>query len=149
MKSTSFRVLLAALFAAAATSVSAQAPAAKTPAPDAKPAAATKPAKPAHARYPFHGIVKAVDAKAVTVTLEGKEHDRVLRLDGETRLSKDAKDITLTGVAAGDYLHGTVTKNSREEEVIVRAQAGPKPAPKDKAKADEAPKAPAKDKAAK
>ncbi len=140
MKLSFNRLLLSTLFAAAFTSAVAQNPPAK-PAPPAPPTApalkappsdTAKPAKPAHARHPFHGTVKSCDAKAMTVTLEGKEHDRVLHLNGDSRLSKEGKDTTLTGIAAGDYLHGTATKNSREEEVIVRAQAGPKPASKAK-----------------
>ncbi len=127
-------VALSVARAQAPTTASTNPPAAHVAKPADKPAE-TKPAKPAHARYPFHGTVKSVDTKAMTVTLEGKEKDRLLRLNGESRLARDGKDITLSGISAGDYLHGTAVKNDRAEEVIVSAQSGPKPQPKTKAAA--------------
>ncbi len=147
MKPSIVRLLSVTLLAAAFATATAQTPPAKPTAPAAtKPAAGTPPAADAAApakknRYPFHGIVKATDAKAMTITLEGKDHDRVLHLSGESHLSKDAKDITLSGVATSDYLHGSVQKNDRGEEVITKAQAGPKPAPKPKTNDDDAKKA--------
>ena len=149
MKPSIVRLLSVTLLAAAFATATAQTPPAKPASPANSKPAATPPAADATApakknRYPFHGIVKSTDAKAMSITLEGKEHDRVLHLNGESHLSKDAKDTTLSGVAAGDYLHGSVQKNDRGEEVITKAQAGPKPAPK--AKTDDDSKKPKKDK---
>ncbi len=78
------------------------------------------------AKYPFHGTVASVDKKAMSVTLEGKEHSRVLGLNAESHLEKGGKPATLADLAAGDYLHGTVEKKDKLE-VIVKATAGPKP----------------------
>jgi hypothetical protein len=147
MKPSFIRLLFATLLAAAVTSAVAQTPPAKPapPAPAAEKAEkGEKAKKPARNRYPFHGTIKSCDAKAMTITLEGKEHERVLHLNGDSRLSKDGKDTTLSGLAAGDYFHGSVTKNERGDEVVLRAQAGPKPAPK--AKDDDADKKPGKEK---
>ena len=78
------------------------------------------------AKYSFHGTVASTDKKAMSVTLEGKEHQRVLGLNAESHLEKGGKPATLADLAAGDYLHGTVEKKDKLE-VIVKATAGPKP----------------------
>ena len=77
------------------------------------------------AKYPFHGTIASVDKKALMITLEGKEHSRILGLTAESHLEKGGKPATLADLTAGDYLHGTVEKKDKLE-VIIKAAAGPK-----------------------
>lgn len=77
----------------------------------------------------------------MTLTLTGaKDQERVLHLDGESRLIKGGKPAPLSEVVAADYVRGLVRKNDRGEEVLVHGTFGPKPAPKPKANAPARPK---------
>jgi hypothetical protein len=78
------------------------------------------------APYPFHGTVASTDKKAMTVTLEGKEHSRVIYLNAESHLEKAGKPATLGDLVAGDYLHGRVEKKAGQE-YLLKAAAGVKP----------------------
>lgn len=78
------------------------------------------------APYPFHGTISSIDKKAMTVSLEGKEHTRVVHLNAESHLEKGGKPATLGDLAVGDYLHGRVEKKGGAE-FVVKATAGPKP----------------------
>ena len=78
------------------------------------------------APYPFHGTISSIDKKAMTVSLEGKEHARVIHLNAESHLEKGGKPATLGDLTAGDYLHGRVEKKGTAE-FVVKATAGPKP----------------------
>ena len=99
------------------------------------PAASTKKADKAEkaekkakegAPYPFHGTVASTDKKAVSVTLEGKEHSRVIFLNAESHIEKAGKPATLGDLVAGDYLHGRVEKKNGQE-YLLKATAGVKP----------------------
>lgn len=90
--------------------------------------------RPARNRLPFQGAVKSVDATAMTVTLAGpKDQDRILRMDGETRLIKAGKPATLAEVAPADYARGLVKRNDQGEDIMIHVTFGPKPTPKPKA----------------
>ena len=144
--------LLPAAFAQDAAKPADAAPAPKAPkahkavkAEKAKPAddGVAKAGKP----YPFHGTVVSVDKKAMTFTVEGKDKPRVIGLGSRSILEKDGKPATLSLVAAGDHVQGRVEK-SGEDEVVVKAVVGAKPAakaggdePKPKKKAKKAKKA--------
>lgn len=89
--------------------------------------------RPAKSRLPFQGTVKSTDATAMTVTLTGaKDQDRIVHMDGESRLIKGGKPATIADVVAADYARGLLKRNDRGEEVIVHATFGPKPTPKPK-----------------
>jgi hypothetical protein len=106
------------------------APPAGTPATNAGTNAVTQPARN---RLPFQGTVKSIDATAKTLTLVGaRDQDRVIQLDGESRLIKEAKPVTLAEVVANDYARGLLKKNDRGEDVLVHGTFGPKPAPRPK-----------------
>lgn len=133
------RCLATGCFLAAAL---AQAPSTNAPRPRPAPPAGTLPplagtnatALPARNRLPFQGTVKAVDSTAKTLTLVGvRDQDRVIQLDGESRLIKAAKPIILSEVVTNDFARGLLKKNDRGEEVLVHGTFGPKPAPKPKA----------------
>ncbi len=119
----------------------AQAPSTNAPRPRPAPPAGTPPmsagtnavARPARNQLPFQGAVKSVDGTAKTVTLVGpRDQDRVIHLDGESRLIKAAKPVTVADVVTNDYARGLLKKNDRGEEVLIHGTFGPKPAPRPK-----------------
>ncbi len=136
------------------------APAAPAPALEPPPVTEPKPPadapkkpkkKPAATTLPFRGRVDAADAKAMTVTLAGKEKHRVLNVTSKTRFEKDGKPATFADIKAGDDVRGSYAKTPEGENVVrliigAAAPAGePKPAgeakPKKSAKKDSAKKA--------
>ena len=135
--SSRFAALVAALsLLPAAFAQDAAKPADASPAPKAPKAAKAEKSKPADdgvakagKTYPFHGIVISVDKKAMTFTVEGKDKPRVIGLGSRSLLEKDGKPATLSLVAAGDHVQGRVEK-SGEDEVVVKATIGSKPAAK-------------------
>ena len=89
---------------------------------DEKAADTAKEAKP----YPFHGTVAAVDKKAMTFTLEGKEKPRVIGVGSKSLFEKDGKPATLGQLAVGDHVKGRVEKQG-EDEILVKGSFGPAP----------------------
>jgi hypothetical protein len=124
------------LIAVASSQVSAQTAPTNSP-----PASTNSVAKPVHkvrknpaapaegTRYPFHGTVASVDAKAKTITLEGKKAPRKLEITSTTHLFREDKPTTLGSILPGDYAHGTVLKKGSAEQ-IVKGSFGLKPAKK-------------------
>jgi hypothetical protein len=121
----------------------------KPTAPATAPKKAEKSEKKAKegAPYPFHGTVASTDKKAVTVTLEGKEHSRVIHLNAESHIEKAGKPATLADLVAGDYLHGRVEKKNGQE-YLLKATAGVKPEKKAEKTEKKAESTPAKKKTA-
>lgn len=119
--------------------------------PKADDKTADAPAKVAKA-YPFHGTVSAVDKRALTITLEGKEKARVITVGSKTVLEKDGKPATFSQIAVGDYAKGRLEKDG-EHEVLIKGSFGLAPEkkapeaapakPAKKTKADKKPAAPA------
>ena len=149
-----FAGLIAALLLAGASAAQAQV---KTNAP-AAPAAPKKPAadKPAQneakeandkkpAKYPFSGKLAAVDKQAMTLSIAGKEKNRVLHITSETRITKAGKPATLQEGVAGEEVAGQAIKNADGTEKAATVRFGPKPGAKEgeKAKTDKKPAAPA------
>jgi len=81
-----------------------------------------KKAKKKRDWYPFHGKVASVNTTAKTVTLEKIDGERVLRLDGSSKLTSRSKVATLGDLKVGDYAHGKLHKNTRDEEVVTDAK---------------------------
>ncbi len=126
-----WRSLLAALLSsvlAVAQSTTADPKVAKKTAPTTAEPAAPAPKKPDAAAktkrewYPFHGIVSGVNTTASTLSLHKEEGERVIRLDGKSTLSRLGKPATLSDVKVGDYAHGKLHKNARNEELISDAK---------------------------
>ena len=121
-------LLITALSSALAQTNGAAAKPAKKPAPaTATTADQTGKKTPAEAKtkgqwYPFHGVVSMVNSTASTVSLHKEEGERVLRLDGKSTLSRLGKPATLSDLKTGDYAHGKLHKNERNEEVITDAK---------------------------
>lgn len=108
---------------------------AKPPTPAATDAPKEKQARP----YPFNGKVHAVDKKAMTITLLGKEKSRVLHVDAKSKFQKMGKPATLDDVVVGEEVGGQILKSADGKEMIVSIRVGPRP---------ETDKAPKKDKPA-
>lgn len=96
--------------------------------------AETRPAR--NAGYPFRGRLKAVDLTAKTLTLAGREKDRVFHVTTETKFTKDGKPATLADGAKVEEVAGYARtgKDGRAEAVTVRFG----PAPRDVKPTDEA-----------
>jgi|688.fasta_scaffold537276_1 hypothetical protein len=105
------------------------------PTPEANPPAEVpkKPAKkkPASNTLPFRGKVESVDAQAMTITLAGKEKQRVFHVTSKTRLEKDGKPATFADIKAGEEARGSYSKG-KDGDNLVRAVFGPAPAPAEK-----------------
>jgi hypothetical protein len=128
----------------AAPSVSAKpTPATKTT-PTPKPTATAKPAAspktqatatpngktttdPNKARaIPFHGSISAVDHRAKTFTIAGKEHSRVFKITDKTALTKAGAPATIKDVVANEEARGSywkVTDGTLEAKTV---KLGPK-----------------------
>ena len=89
--------------------------------------------------YPFRGTVESVNTTAGTIQLKKEEGQRVLHLDGKSTLSRLGKPVRLAEIKPGDYAHGKLHKNTRDEEVITDGKFDLE-APKKAAKASKAPK---------
>ena len=88
---------------------------------EVKPA---KPAKPAAPKLPGVGVrgsVTAVDAKALTFSVEGKgqSKDHVVHITSSSRYTHDGKPATVSDVVVGDVFNGRVKKNKQGEEVLL------------------------------
>jgi hypothetical protein len=87
-------------------------PAAKT---TSSPAAKTDSAKTttdaAKARaIPFHGMISAVDARAKTFTIAGKEHSRTFKITDKTVITKAGAPATMKDVVANEEARGSYWK---------------------------------------
>lgn len=122
--------IAAALFYAA-PSFGAGASTATTNAPAETPRKKVKGTATGHGAYPIHGTVSAVDTKAMTFTIAGKEKARTIAINSESRLTKDSKPATLGEVTPGDYVKGRAEKKDGVE-VLVKGAFGPKPEGKKK-----------------
>ena len=83
--------------------------------------------KPKRETYPYNGKVKAADKTAMTVTLEGKEKERVVNVTSETKIMKEGKPATFGDVAAGEYVTGQVKKTPEGKENAVSLYLGKAP----------------------
>jgi hypothetical protein len=87
----------------------------------AKPAS-TKVAK----QMPFYGTVKAVDKTARTLTLAGKEKDRVFRVEDTTKIHDAGEARTLDDVKVGRRVGGLAKANAEGQWVIATLNLGVK-----------------------
>lgn len=72
--------------------------------------------------YPFNGKLKSIDKVGMTLTLEGKEKERVIHITSSTKFTKAGKPATMDDGAAGEPIGGLVKKTAdgKEEAVSVR-----------------------------
>ncbi|PZR73552.1 MAG: hypothetical protein DLM73_10510 [Chthoniobacterales bacterium] len=84
-----------------------KAPPAPSPKATASPAATTVTDTRA---IPFHGMISAVDQKAKTFTIAGKESSRVFKITDKTVLTKGSAKATMKDVVANEEVRGSYWK---------------------------------------
>jgi len=89
-------------------------------------------------RFPFRGRIVSVDTAGKTITIEGKEKNRVIHITSQTKILKAGKAATLEEATAGEQVAGQVSRSAegREEASSIRLGAKPETAPK-RSKAEE------------
>src|SRR5438045_5737972 len=80
------------------------------PTPTSSPAAKTTADSKLARAIPFHGKISAVDQKANTFTIAGKEHSRVFKITDKTKLTKAGATATMKDVAVNDEVRGSYWK---------------------------------------
>ncbi len=88
-------------------------------------AAEAKPPRP----YPFSGKLGAVDKEKKTITIMGKEKNRTLHLNEQTKVVKNEKPASLEDATVGEEVAGQLRKTDDGKEVLVSLRLGAKPAP--------------------
>ena len=121
--------LLTILVAGAFATLPLWAPAARAQAPAAatKPAATPRKGQATSSRYPFHGKIAAVDARAGTFTLEGKT-PRVIAVTSQTRITKNGASAKLSDAVVGEDSGGMVQRGADGKLTAESARFGAKPA---------------------
>ncbi|MDP9098030.1 MAG: hypothetical protein M3N48_03430 [Verrucomicrobiota bacterium] len=116
-----------------------------SPAPSASPSASSKttaaPTKPASSpaanttadatkarTIPFHGMITAVDQKAKTFTIAGKEKSRVFKITDKTVVTKAGAAATMKDVVTNEEVRGSYLKISDEMLEAKTVKLGPKTA---------------------
>jgi hypothetical protein len=100
---------------------------APAPAPKAPKAQTEKAPAKKSATFPFRGTLKAVDKDAMTLTLAGKEKDRVIHVTSQTRFTKDGKPAVLADGVVGEEVAGSARKTEDGRTVAVSVRFGPAP----------------------
>jgi hypothetical protein len=75
---------------------------------------------------PFHGMISAVDSKAKTFTIAGKEHSRTFKITDKTVITKAGAPATMKDVVANEEVRGSywkVTDGTLEAKTV---KVGPK-----------------------
>jgi hypothetical protein len=113
-----------------APSASASASPKATAAPKTKPAsspAANTTTDAAKARaIPFHGMISAVDQKAKTFAIAGKEKSRVFKITDKTVVTKAGAPATMKDVVANEEARGSYWKLADETLEAKTVKLGPK-----------------------
>ena len=84
------------------------------------------PNAPRAKAMPFYGQVKAVDKAAQTLTLVGKEKDRVFRINQATKIHDAGEPKKLEDVKVGRHVGGRAEANGEGEWVITTLNLGVK-----------------------
>ena len=75
------------------------------------PSATASPAKQTARPFPFHGMVSAVDQKARTFTIAGKETSRVFKVTDKTTVMKGGNTATMKDIVENEEVSGSYWKN--------------------------------------
>src|SRR6195256_851526 len=75
---------------------------------------------------PFHGMISAVDQKAKTFTIAGKEHSRVFKITDKTVVTKAGVPATMKDVVANEEARGSYWKMSDGTLEAKTVKLGPK-----------------------
>ena len=98
-----------------------------TQAEDQKSAPTPTVPAPHRDKIPFHGKLAAVDKTAMTITLEGKETQRVFQITSDTRITKTGQPATLDDAMVGEEVAGTFKKTEAGRMEALSVRFGPKP----------------------
>lgn len=85
------------------------------------------PAKSKRDSLPFHGKLAAVDKSAMTITLEGKESQRVFQVTPSTKIIKTGKPASLDDAVVGEDVGGAYRKNEQGKMEALSLRLGAKP----------------------
>lgn len=85
-----------------------------SPATDAKAtaSASASPAAKTERAVPFRGMISAVDEKAKTFTISGKEASRTFKITDRSVLTKAGAAATMKDVTANEEVRGSYWKNA-------------------------------------
>ena len=75
---------------------------------------------------PYRGKISAVDKTAKTITLGGKEKERVFQITADTRILKDGQPATLDDVQVGEQVRGQARVASQGNPELISLYLGPK-----------------------
>jgi len=105
---------IATLAFCAPLTVSARAKKSESPSPAATASPPSSPAAPAKSErpIPYHGMISAVDARAKTFTIAGKEKSRVFKITDKTVLTKAGNPATMKDVVANEEVRGSYWKQA-------------------------------------
>ena len=104
----------------------AQVPETPKPKPTTSPAAQTTTDAAKARALPFHGMISAVDQKAKTFTIAGKEKSRVFKVTDKTVLSKAGAAATMKDVVANEEVRGSYWKLTDGTLEAKTVKLGPK-----------------------
>ena len=94
--------------------------------PTASPAAKTTTDSKLARAIPFHGKISAVDQKAMTFTIAGKEHSRVFKITDKTALTKAGATATIKDVVVNEEARGSYWKMTDGTLEAKTVKLGPK-----------------------
>ncbi len=131
---TKIKLPLLTITILSAALIGSTAPAAEKNAEAKTAAEASAAASPEKKRdiIPFHGKIASVDPAAKTVTLEGKEAQRVVTVTDTTKLKKGDGAATWDDLKAGEDVGGSYKKTADGKMEALTLRVGPKPAKKSK-----------------
>jgi hypothetical protein len=119
-----------AAFAATKKSSTPAPNASASPKPKATASPATKPTTPPAApttrAVPFRGVISAVDQKAKTFTIAGKEKSRVFKITDKTVLTKAGAAATMKDVVPNEEVRGSYWKAADGSLEAKTVKLGPK-----------------------
>jgi hypothetical protein len=78
--------------------------------------------------YPFRGKLSALDTKAKSITLHGKEKSRTFYLTDKTKIEKNGKPATLEDAVVGEDVAGSTLPDENGKLMLNSLRLGPKPA---------------------
>jgi hypothetical protein len=93
-----------------------------SPSPSAKPSPHPTVSRP----LPFHGKISAVDQKAKTFTIAGKEKSRVFKITDKTVMTKAGAAGTMKDVVANEEVRGSYWKGADGTLEAKTVKVGPK-----------------------
>ena len=122
-------MLIRSLGLALALTVSAFAQNTGTAAPATGDSAAPATAKAAKVSgYPFRGKLKSVNKDALTLTLAGKEKDRVFHVTADTKFVRDGKAVALGDGVEGEEVAGYARNEADGKALALSVRFGAAPA---------------------